>query len=264
MTNDIVTIGSSSLQTKEYRNLRVVTFKDVDTVHERAEGTAKKRFNDNRERFVEGEDYFKVKCSEVRPFFGPTLPNGFNPKADVILLTESGYLMLVKSFTDDLAWKVQRQLVKSYFRAKEAQPRPMNLMEMLALQVQINQELSDRVDTVEEKVSTMVETLALPSPGADTWQKTMNARMNKLCTRHALDHEATRSDLYKSLEDVARVNLKSRLKNLRARMHSAGATKSQISAASRLTVIAADPKLRAIYESLFNKLAASYAVDEAS
>lgn len=264
MTNDIVTIGSSSLQTKEYRNLRVVTFKDVDAVHERAEGTAKKRFNDNRERFVEGEDYFKVKCSEVRPFFGPTLPNGFNPKADVILLTESGYLMLVKSFTDDLAWKVQRQLVKSYFRAKEAQPRPMNLMEMLALQVQINQELSDRVDTVEEKVSTMVETLALPSPGADTWQKTMNARMNKLCTRHALDHEATRSDLYKSLEDVARVNLKSRLKNLRARMHSAGATKSQIIAASRLTVIAADPKLRAIYESLFNKLAASYAVDEAS
>lgn len=26
--------------------------------------------------------------------------------------------MLVKSFTDDLAWSVQRQLVKIYFRAK--------------------------------------------------------------------------------------------------------------------------------------------------
>ena len=262
MTNDIVTIGSSSLRTKEYRNLRVVTFKDVDAVHERAPGTAKRNFRENRERFIEGEDYFKVCEDEIRTHKIMEL----SPKAheDVILLTESGYLMLVKSFTDDLAWEVQRQLVKSYFRAKKAQPRPMNLMEMLALQVQINQELSDRVDTVEEKVSTMVETLALPSPGADTWQKTMNARMNKLCTRHALDHEATRSDLYKSLEDVARVNLKSRLKNLRARMQSAGATKSQMSAASRLTVIAADPKLRAIYESLFNKLAASYAVDEAS
>lgn len=263
MTKDIVTIGSSSLQTKEYRNLRVVTFKDVDTVHERADGTASRNFRANRERFIENEDYFELNQPDEIRRLGLSRPQGGVPDK-VILLTESGYLMLVKSFTDDLAWKVQRQLVKSYFRAKEAQPRPMNLMEMLALQVQINQELSDRVDTVEEKVSTMVETLALPSPGADTWQKTMNARMNKLCTRHALDHEATRSDLYSSLEDVARVNLKSRLKNLRARMQSAGATKSQITAASRLTVIAADPKLRAIYESLFNKLAASYAVDEAS
>lgn len=31
---------------------------------------------------------------------------------EVTLMTETGYLMLVKSFTDDLAWKVQRELVK--------------------------------------------------------------------------------------------------------------------------------------------------------
>jgi DNA-binding XRE family transcriptional regulator len=31
--------------------------------------------------------------------------------------TESGYLMLVKSLTDDLSWEVQRLLVNSYFRA---------------------------------------------------------------------------------------------------------------------------------------------------
>jgi len=37
---------------------------------------------------------------------------------------ESGYLMLVKSFTDDLAWKVQRQLVNAYFRTKEELPAP--------------------------------------------------------------------------------------------------------------------------------------------
>ena len=35
------------------------------------------------------------------------------------LITESGYLMLVKSFTDDLAWKVQRELVNTYFRVKD-------------------------------------------------------------------------------------------------------------------------------------------------
>ena len=35
------------------------------------------------------------------------------------VVTESGYLMLVKSFTDDLAWQVQRQLVNTYFRKSE-------------------------------------------------------------------------------------------------------------------------------------------------
>lgn len=114
-------ISNVEIAVKEYRGQRVVTFKDIDAVHGRPEGTARKRFHDNREHFVENEDYFKVKCLEVRPFFGQTTPNGFNPDADIVLLTESGYLMLVKSFTDDLAWKVQKQLVSWYFRARGMQ-----------------------------------------------------------------------------------------------------------------------------------------------
>lgn len=117
--NDVMNICGTDVVIKEWHGKRVVTFKDIDMVHQRPEGTARKRFNDNRKHFVSGVDYFKVKCSEVRPFFGQTLPNGFNPNGDVTLITESGYLMLVKSFTDDLAWKVQRELVDSYFRVRE-------------------------------------------------------------------------------------------------------------------------------------------------
>ena len=117
MTNAVMTINNTELPIREYRGRRVVTFADVDKVHERATGTARKRFNDNRERFRINEDYYKVKCAEVRPFFGQTLPNGFNPKADLILITETGYLMLTKSFNDDLAWEVQRQLVNGYFKS---------------------------------------------------------------------------------------------------------------------------------------------------
>lgn len=103
--NEIL-INNQNVLIKEYEGKRVITFKDIDMVHNRPEGTARKRFNDNKKHFIEGEDYFKVKCSEVRPFFGQTLPNGFNPKADVTLMTESGYLMLAKSLTDDLSWDV--------------------------------------------------------------------------------------------------------------------------------------------------------------
>lgn len=118
MTDNTMQICDTEITVKEYAGQRVVTFKDIDRVHNRPEGTARKRFNDNREHFIEDEDFFKVKCSEVRPFFGQTPPNGFNPEGDIVLITESGYLMLVKSFTDDLAWRVQRELVNCYFRAK--------------------------------------------------------------------------------------------------------------------------------------------------
>lgn len=42
---------------------------------------------------------------------------GFEPRSNSgTLLTQTGYLLLVKSFTDDLAWKIQRELVRHYFK----------------------------------------------------------------------------------------------------------------------------------------------------
>ena len=111
-------INDVPLKIKEYKGQRVVTFKDIDTIHNRPEGTARKRFNDNRKHFIEGEDFFIVnQASEIRTL-GITRPQGGTPSS-VILVRESGYLMLVKSFTDDLSWNVQRQLVKTYFRVQE-------------------------------------------------------------------------------------------------------------------------------------------------
>lgn len=230
--NEMIQIQGTSILLKEYQGKRVVTFKDVDLVHKRPEGTARKRFNDNRKRFVSGVDFFKAPYKEVieRPLEGRSIlevvdniegyrgmdysgyifiakdaESGFikigrtthkesriknlkgnrlialsdfewfdcldtlkaiklvymelssfcykdswyncskeqaakciteavaiinenyEPReyhkggyhGDLTLITETGYLMLVKSFTDELAWKVQRELVDSYFNKKE-------------------------------------------------------------------------------------------------------------------------------------------------
>lgn len=114
---DCVIINTMPLAIKEYNNRRVVTFKDIDTLHQRPKGTARKRFNDNKSRFIEGEDYFKVCASEFRTRKIANISS--KAQEDITLITESGYLMLVKSLTDDLAWKVQRELVNTYFRAKD-------------------------------------------------------------------------------------------------------------------------------------------------
>lgn len=115
-----VEIANKPFEVKEYKGKRVVTFKDVDTVHGRADGTASRNFKSNRKHFVEGEDFYVVKPSDVQKdeFRLSEINN-----RGTTLLTESGYLMLVKSFTDDLAWDVQRQLVKYYFRAQETVKR---------------------------------------------------------------------------------------------------------------------------------------------
>ena len=114
MNNEIV-INNTPLTIKEFNGQRVVTLKDIDMVHNRPNGTAKRNFNINRDRFIDGEDFFILKPSDIRKDEFRT--SEINNRG-TIFVTESGYLMLVKSFTDDLAWSVQRQLVRTYFRAK--------------------------------------------------------------------------------------------------------------------------------------------------
>lgn len=116
--NDVITIENTEMQIREYNGERVVTFKDIDTVHQRADGTESRNFRKNKKHFIEGVDYIRRNSSEAKREYNIIAPNGLT------LVTESGYLLLVKSFTDDLSWNVQRQLVNAYFKVREVQKEP--------------------------------------------------------------------------------------------------------------------------------------------
>lgn len=140
--SELIHVGNADISVKEYNGQRVVTFKDIDDAHSRPDGTANKRFLDNKKRFIEGEDFFRVSNSEIRK--SRIIPISDNDFMDKILVAEQGYLMLVKSFTDDLAWEVQRQLVNSYFRSKK-----LSQVEMMRIQLGMIDELGDRVAALE-------------------------------------------------------------------------------------------------------------------
>lgn len=123
--SNVIKINDISVQVVEHQCQRVVTLAMMDQVHGRPEGTARKRFSDNKERLVEGRHYFKQSASEIRTRFPGLIAE--RATEDVTLLTERGYLVLVKSFTDDLAWQVQEQLVDGYFRAGSPKGEPFNL-----------------------------------------------------------------------------------------------------------------------------------------
>ena len=119
MENKLVKINNVELGIKEYKKERVVTAWDIAKVHGREVNDVTKNFNNNRSKFILGEDYFlinRTEISERKISIQDFIPNNVK---EIVLFTESGYLMLVKTFTDDLSWDIQRQLVKGYFKLKE-------------------------------------------------------------------------------------------------------------------------------------------------
>lgn len=127
-----ITICDTLISIKEYKGQRVVTFKDIDAVHDRPDGTARRNFNNNKKYFIEDEDFFVRNSYEAKNEYDIIAPNG------LVLITESGYLMLVKSFTDDLAWTVQRALIKTYFKAQELTTSNTELLgEITALKIEL-------------------------------------------------------------------------------------------------------------------------------
>lgn len=149
--NELITINNTQVEVKEYEGLRVVTAWDIAKVHGREVNDVTKNFNNNRSKFILGEDYFlinRTEISERKISIQEFIPNNVK---EIPLFTESGYLMLVKTFTDDLSWDIQRQLVKTYFRFKETQ-KTMTLPQQLLAQAQCLVEMDNRITVVENKV----------------------------------------------------------------------------------------------------------------
>lgn len=264
--NNLVTIGNTQFVSKTLDGKPVLTFRDIDAIHHRPEGSAKRNFNTNRQRFIEGEDFFKITPSEFRTAIGDMDARQQN---DVTLFTESGYLMIVKSFTDDWAWEVQRKLVKTYFRAKELaaeQPKPMSTNDLFELQLKINREyesklnaLAERADSTDRKISTITDVFAAPPTDEERWREEMNRRVRAMCEEYGLNYHTTIGEMYAELERRAHANLSTRQKNLQARMRRGGATVAECRSASKLVVISQDAKLRYIYEAIVREKQAQLA-----
>lgn len=155
MTNNLVKINEDEIVVKEYENQRIVTAWDIAKVHKREVKTINQSFKLVKDKMIENEDYFIIEKSEKLRSENLTLKNLWDnaPAAkEIILFTESGYLMLVKTFTDDLSWDIQRQLVKGYFKLKENNQKSLTLPQQLLAQAQYLVEIDNRVSVVEDKV----------------------------------------------------------------------------------------------------------------
>lgn len=265
-TNQLVHIGNSDISIKEYNGQRVVTFKDIDMVHGRPDGTASRNFRTNRERFIEGEDFFRVSADEIRRTKIFNIPD--KATSDYALMTEQGYLMLVKSFTDDLAWDVQRQLVNGYFKTREKVNRALSPeLQMLQglLSQMVDKELADKErdrqiaiakETADKAVATTENIKEAVKPVFDNWRSEINLKFNRIQKSAGAEFKTLRSEMYQELKRRAGCDLNTRLRNKRNRMLEKGCTKTTINALNKMDIIDDDKKLREI----FSKIVTEYEI----
>lgn len=266
--SSLVHIGNSDISVKEYNGQRVVTFKDIDMVHGRPDGTARKRFNDNRNHFIEGEDFFKISASEIRTTKLFDIPD--KATADYALITEQGYLMLVKSFTDDLAWDVQRQLVNGYFKTREKVKRALSPeLQMLQglLSQMVEKELADKErdrqiamaqETADKAVAATESIKEAVRPVFDNWRSEINMKFNRIQRSAGAEFRTLRSEMYLELERRAGCDLNTRLRNKRNRMVEDGCTKTKVNALNKMDVIEDDKKLREIFSKIVTEYEIKY------
>lgn len=111
----------------------------------------KDNFNNNRERYREGDHYFKLQGSDLKEFLQTENCSVANPSKvrHLILLTQKGVARLAKSCGSERAWEVFEELEETYFKVqslKEMADDPNILIDLL---IQNRSELQQKVKILE-------------------------------------------------------------------------------------------------------------------
>ena len=124
----VIRVGDKEVGLIVYKEQPVITAKMIADVHGKEIKVINQQFKRNKIHFVENVDFFIVNKQLVTNCDQSNLSKSQiaiqelfiqNPSSEVYLFTESGYLMLTKTFRDKTSWEVQRMLVNNYFKFKE-------------------------------------------------------------------------------------------------------------------------------------------------
>ena len=181
---------------------------------------------------------------------------------DITLITESGYLMLVKSFTDDKAWEVQRSLVDNYFKvraiATDVSPQLQmiqGILNGLIEQERAQKEIQQRIEKVDTSLENIKEAVR---PVTDNWREEINKKFNRIQKCCSTDFRFLRSEMYNELDSRAGSDVHTRLRNMKDRMTEQGSTKTAVSNLNLMDVIEDDKKLREIFSKIVSEYEIKY------
>lgn len=126
----------NNLQTIEYKQIRVLTTQQLAECYETQANNIKFNFNNNKERFIEGRDYYLLKGQALKEFKNSVSDTNIVGKnANTLYLwTERGANRHSKILDTDKAWQQFDVLEETYFRVKNSilqiSTDPMSLLKL--------------------------------------------------------------------------------------------------------------------------------------
>ena len=166
---------------------------------------------------------------------------------------------------------VTSEVLPSIRKTGGYQTKAMTTAQMFALQAQVNLEQEQRLKALEEKTQATQETvqeafsaLSYPTVSRDHWQDETRQKIRRVCFENGLNYQQFTAQTYDELEAEARVKLETRVNNQRKRMKEGGAKYAERQAVNKLTVISADPKLRAIFSAIIQRHSAQFLTERLS
>ena len=193
----LIKINEKQLEMKEYQGERVVTAWDIAEAHGRDVKRVNEQFNRNIDKLIAGEDYFILSREEFSQSLSATALSKFSNNKEIPVFTESGYLMLNKTFNDKLSWDIQRLLIKNYFRQKEF--KPMTIEDLIIMQAQEVKKVKEKVDNLEYRVENKI---TLDSGEQRNVTKEVGKRVYERSEKTGVPVKILYQALYRDLKDI--------------------------------------------------------------
>jgi len=182
-------------------------------------------------------------------FIPGTYKDSYGREQKCYMMTRDGFSLLAMGFTGAAAVEWKMKYIQAFNQMENNMTvKPATAAEIQFAQAKLLVEQERRITAVEAKQDRMIDVLT-PKPDTN-WQESMNTCINKIIADHGLSYQNFRRELYIRLQATSRCDLEARLRCLRKRMKEQGCKQSDVDGATKLRVIADDPKLRAIFESI--------------
>lgn len=162
----------NQLQIIEHEGIRILTTQQLAEVYETSTVNIKINFKNNKDRFVEGRDFYLLKGNELKEF--KNLVNDINlvdkHTPQLYLWTERGANRHSKILDTDQAWKQFDVLEETYFKVRSMSP-----MQMLKLQNAALMEVDEKVEHIGSRVTNLENTTTVDSRKQYTLRKIASA-----------------------------------------------------------------------------------------
>lgn len=210
--NELKNIGKQTIGQYEFTGIeggfgegkKAMLVKDIAEIHGRPVKAINQSIERQIKRFKTEVDILDLKSNN----FAVTLSDlGFNQgqinaSKHIYLLSERGYSKLLKILEDDKAWEVYEELVDNYFNMRSEQKRLPNTREAIQqLLLQGVEEVNQRVDIMEERLSNVEENAKLDTGDYNVISKRVKKRVYEVARAYGLNVKQSKllSPLFKDI-----------------------------------------------------------------